>query len=283
MIVPEIEMPGHSLAALAAYPELGTGDGPFTVPTRGGVNPGIYSPAKEETFEFLDNVLTEVFQLFPSKYIHIGGDEVPREPWKNDAACQALMKREGLHNEDELQSWFTRRMEKFINANGKTLIGWSEILKGGLAQNAVVMDWIGGGKEAAKAGHDAVMTPTSDCYFDYYQSTNHTTEPRAIGGYLPLKKVYTYEPVPDDMTPDVAKHILGAQGNLWTEFVPNLRHAEFMIFPRETALAEVTWSDKSARNWDDFKRRLQTEAARLDALGVNYRHASVETPDSDLP
>jgi hexosaminidase len=145
------------------------------------------------------------------------------------------------------------------------------------------MDWIGGGREAANAGHDAVMTPTSNCYFDYYQSTNRTTEPRAIGGYLPLKKVYTYEPIPDGMSPDMAKHILGAQGNLWTEFIPNLSHAEFMIFPRETALAEITWSDKSARDWESFKRRLPAEAARLDALGVNYRHASVETPDKDLP
>jgi len=283
MIVPEIEMPGHSLAALASYPEFGTGEGPFAVPLSGGVNPGIYSPAKEETFQFLDEVLTEVFALFPSKYIHIGGDEVPREPWKNDPACQALMKRENLKNEDELQSWFTRRMEKFINANDKTLIGWSEILKGGLAQNAVVMDWIGGGKEAASAGHDAVMTPTAYCYFDHYQSTNRASEPRAIGGYLPLKKVYAYEPIPEGMSPEFQKHILGAQANLWTEYIPNFNHVEYMAFPRLSALAEVTWSAKSARDWEDFKRRLPTLARRLDELGVNYRHASVENPDSDLP
>jgi hexosaminidase len=278
-IVPEIEMPGHSLAALSAYPQFGTGPGPFVIPLNGGVNPGIYSPAKDETFQFLDNVLMEVFPLFPGKYVHIGGDEVPPEPWKNDAACQALMKSENLTNEAELQSWFTRRMEKFVSANGKTLVGWSEILKGGLAQNAVVMDWIGGGKEAARAGHDAVMTPTSRCYLDYYQSTNHATEPRAIGGYVPLKKIYQLEPIPDGLAPELQAHILGAQANLWTEYIPNFSHAEYMFFPRATALAEVTWSAKSARDWDDFKRRLPAQARRLDEMGVNYRHASVENPD----
>ena len=270
-IVPEIEMPGHSLAALAAYPELGSGPGPFEIPLQGGVNPGIFSPAKPEAFKFLQNVLTEVFELFPCKYIHIGGDEVPKGPWKNDAACQALMKREGLKNEDELQSWFIRRMEKFINAHGKTLIGWSEILQGGLAQNAAVMDWIGGGREAASAGHDVVMSPTANCYFDYYQSRDHATEPRAIGGFLPLQKVYALEPVPAGLAPEFQKHILGAQGNLWTEYIPNLMHAEYMIFPRLSALAEVAWSPKDARNFDDFKRRLKTDERRLDQLGVNYR------------
>ena len=183
-IVPEIEMLGHSLAALAAYPEVGTGTGPFVVPLKGGVNPGIYSPAKAETFEFLQNVLTEVFELFPSKYIHIGGDEVPKGPWKNDEACQALMKREGLKNEEELQGWFIRRIEKIVNSHGKTLIGWSEILEGGLAQNAVVMDWIGGGREAASQGHDVVITPTSHCYFDYGQSRDTSAEPRSIASAM---------------------------------------------------------------------------------------------------
>ncbi len=280
-IVPEIEMPGHSLAALAAYPEFGTGNGPFAVLTEGGVNPGIFSPAKEGTFEFLDNVLAEVFQLFPGKYVHLGGDEVPKGPWKNDAACQALIKSEGLTNEEGLQGWFVRRMEKYVSANGKTLIGWSEILQGGLPQHSAVMDWIGGAKEAASAGHDVVMTPTSRCYFDYYQSTNHAIEPHAIGGYLPLKKVYTLEPVSDDLAPEFQKHILGAQGNVWTEFMPNLKHIEYMIFPRLTALAEVTWSAKSARDWDGFQVRLKTQARRLDELGVNYRHLSVENADLD--
>jgi hexosaminidase len=274
-VVPEIEMPGHALAALAAYPEYGTGDGPFEIPLKGGVNPGIFSPAKEGAFQFLEDVLTEVFQLFPSKFIHIGGDEVPKGPWKNDAACQALIKREGLKNEDELQSWFIRRIEKFVNAHGKTLLGWSEIAHGGLAQNAVVMDWIGGGREAASEGHDVVMTPTTHCYLDYYQSKDHSTEPRAIGGFVPLPKVYSFEPVPNGLALDKQKHILGAQGNVWTEYIANLKHVEYMAFPRLTALAEVTWSPKDSRNYDDFLRRLKVNEQRLKQLGVNYRDSAL--------
>ena len=270
-IVPEIEMPGHALAALASYPEFGSGSGPFAVLLSGGVNPGIFSPAKPETFQFLDDVLTEVFQLFPGKYIHIGGDEVPKGPWKNDTACQALIKSENLKNEEELQSWFSRRMEKFINAHGKTLLGWSEILQGGLAQNAAVMDWIGGGREAASQGHDVVMTPNSFCYFDHYQSQDHATEPRAIGGYLPLQQVYAFEPVPARLAPEFQQHILGGQGNIWTEFIPNFKQVEYMAFPRLAALAEVTWSPKAARNFDDFTRRLKTDDQRLDQMGVNHR------------
>jgi len=275
MIVPEIEMPGHSLAALSAYPQYGTGKGPFEVPLRGGVNPGIYNPANEETFQFLDDVLSEVFQLFPSKYIHIGGDEVPKAPWKNDAACQALMKREGLKNEEELQSWFIRRIEKYVNSQGKTLIGWSEILQGGLARNAVVMDWIGGGKEAASQGHDVVMTPTSYCYLDYYQSRDQENEPHAIGGFLPLKKVYAMEPMPAGLSPEFEKHILGPQGNVWTEYIANLKHVEYMAFPRLSALAEAGWSPKEARNYDGFLHRLKADEKRLDMLGVNYRSSAL--------
>jgi len=274
-IVPEIEMPGHSLAALAAYPEYGSGPGPFIIPLKGGINPGILSPAKEGTFEFLENVLTEVFALFPSKYIHIGGDEVPKGPWKKDEACQALMKREGLKTEEELQSWFIRRIEKIVNAHHKTILGWSEILEGGLAQNAAVMDWIGGGREAASQGHDVVMTPTANCYFDYYQSRNHSTEPYSIGGFLPLQRVYALEPIPAGLTPDKQKHILGAQGNIWTEYIPNLKHIEYMAFPRLSALAEVTWSPKEARNYEGFLHRLKTDEQRLDKLGVSYRPSAL--------
>ena len=278
-IVPEIEMPGHSLAALTAYPQYGTGDGPFTIPTRGGVNPGIYSPAKDGTFEFIDNVLSEVFQLFPSQYVHIGGDEVPGGPWEKDPASQALMKHEGLKSSDELESWFIRHVEKFVNANGKTLIGWSEITRGGLAKNAVVMDWIGGGQEAASLGHDVVMSPTKNCYFDYYQSRDQDTEPRAIGGFLPLQKVYAFDPIPANLSPEFASHILGAQGNLWTEYIPNLKYAQYMTFPRLTALAEVAWSAREARNYDDFLRRLKTDEQRLDQLGVNYRNSALGDGD----
>jgi hexosaminidase len=275
-IVPEIEMPGHSLAALAAYPQFGCPGNTFTIPTKGGVLPGIYDPANEATYQFLDDVLAEVFQLFPGKYIHLGGDEVPKETWKKSAGCQALMQREGLKDEDELQSWFLRRMEKFVNANGKTLLGWSEIMHGGVAPSAVVMDWIGGGKEAASAGHDVVMTPTGFCYLDYYQSTNHATEPKAIGGFLPLEKTYALDPIPAGLPLEYQSHILGGQANLWTEFIPDLNHVEYMMFPRLCALAEVTWSPKSSHDWDDFKMRVVQNEKRLDAFGVNYRREDLD-------
>jgi len=272
-VIPEIEMPGHSVAALSAYPQ-------FSCFGRPPINSaehewGVYDPSNEGTFEFLDNVLSEVFRLFPGPYVHIGGDEVTKRYWRKSASCQALMEREGLKNEDELQSYFIKRIEKFVNGHGKTLIGWSEILQGGLATNAVVMDWIGGARQAAESGHDAVMTPTQYCYLDHYQSTNHAIEPRAIGGYLPLQQVYELEPVPTNLPVQYQSHILGAQGNLWTEYVASLPHAQYMIFPRACALAEVTWSAADARNWDDFVRRLAVDERRLDELGVNYR-ASLE-------
>jgi hexosaminidase len=271
-IVPEIEMPGHSLAALAAYPQYGCTSGPFTVPVSGGVFNGIYNPANEETFRFLENVLTEVFELFPSRYIHIGGDEVRKETWKNSPECQALMKREGLKNEEELQSWFIRRIEKFVNAHSHALIGWSEILQGGLAKSAVVMDWIGGGKEAAAEGHNVIMTPTGFCYFDYCQSLDHSLEPHAFAAYLPLRKVYSFEPIPAGLTPPNDSYVLGGQANVWTEYIAATTHLEYMIFPRLDALAEVVWSPKDSRNWEDFQRRLKVDEQRLDELGVNHRH-----------
>jgi len=275
-VVPEIEMPGHATAALAAYPQFSCTGGPFEPSSTAGIFTGIYDPAKEGTFQFLADVLTEVSPLFPGKYIHIGGDEVPKETWKNSADCQALMRREGLKNEEELQSWFTRRIEKIVNAHGHSMIGWSEILQGGLPQNAAVMDWIGGAKEAAGAGHDVVMTPTAYCYFDFYQSSNHVAEPKAAawGGPLTLDKIYAFEPMPTNVPPALQPHILGAQGNLWSEQIPNFHQAEYMAFPRACALAEVTWSAKEARNWDDFQRRLPTHLRRLDELNINYRHST---------
>lgn len=279
-VVPEIEMPGHSTAALEAYPQFSCTGGPFNMPLTGGIFDGIYNPANPGTFTFLDDVLTEVFQLFPGKYVHLGGDEVPKETWKNSPACQALMKQEGLTNEDQLQGWFMRRMEKFVTAHGRTMIGWSEILQGGLASNAVVMDWIGGATEAASAGHDVVMSPTAYCYLDFYQSTNRATEPRAAtwGGPLTLQKVYSFDPMPTNMPSQLESHILGTQGNLWTEWIPNLQHAEYMIFPRECAIAEITWSPESARNFDDFSRRLQVEFRRFNELGINYRRNITNLP-----
>ncbi len=273
-IVPEIEMPGHSLAALTAYPEYSCTGGPFEPAMTGGVFNGIYDPAKEATFQFLTEVLAEVAGLFPGPYIHVGGDEVPKDTWKNSPDCQALMRREGLKNEEELQSWFVRRIEKIVNAHGHRLIGWSEILQGGLAQNATVMDWIGGAKEAAEAGHDVVMTPTSNCYFDFYQSSNRVAEPRAAawGKPLTLARMYAYEPLPTNVPPALQSHILGTQGNLWTEQIPNFKHVEYMTFPRASALAEVTWSAPEARDFTDFSRRLRIQYQRFDELGINYRH-----------
>jgi hexosaminidase len=281
-IVPEIEMPGHAVAALAAYPQFSCDGGPYSTDEKAGVNKGVFDPSNPATFKFLNDVLTEVFHLFPGKYIHVGGDEVnagvKKATWGESPQCQALMKREGLKNEDELQSWFTRQIEKIVTAHGKALIGWSEIADGGLAKSAVVMDWKGGGLEAARAGHDVVMVPEKLCYLDHYQSTNHSTEPHAIGGFLPLKQVYSFEPVPAKLAPEFQSHILGGQCNLWTEYIPSLQYAQYMIFPRVCALAEVTWSAETARDWDDFMRRLQIHAQRLDELGVNYRRASIETP-----
>lgn len=283
-IVPEIEMPGHATAALTAYPQYSCTGGPFGAITTAGVFNGIYDPSKEETFQFLAGVLSEVARLFPGQYIHIGGDEVKKDTWKTNAACQALIKREGLKNEDELQSWFTRRIEKIVESDGHSMIGWSEILQGGLPSNAAVMDWIGGAKEAASAGHYVVMTPTAYCYFDFYQSTNKAAEPEAAdwGGPLPLNKMYSFDPMPANMPPQLQRYILGAQGNLWTERIPNLRHAEYMLYPRACALAEVTWSAPESRDWDDFMRRLRVHVRRFDELNINYRHAAVETPEPNL-
>jgi len=277
MIVPEIEMPGHAEAALSAYPQFSCVSGFSGNDLRG--HKGIYDPSNPGTFVFLDNILSEVFKLFPGPYVHIGGDEVQTNYWHDNLNCQALMKREGLTDEHQLQSWFTARMEKYISSHGKTLVGWSEILGGGLATNAVVMDWIGGAKDAAEAGHNAVMAPSAPvpyCYFDYYQSTNHATEPRAIGNYLPLRQVYAFEPMPSGLPEPFQSHILGAQGNLWTEYVQSLAHVQYMIFPRECAMAEVAWSAKDARDWDSFYTRLIANEKYLDELGVNYRPGGSE-------
>jgi hexosaminidase len=270
-ILPEIEMPGHASAALTAHPEFSCNGGPYNTDLDGGVFPGVYCAGNDATYEFAQNVLSEVIDLFPGKYIHIGGDEVDKQNWKRCAKCQERMRREGLKNEHELQSHFVRRLEKFISSKGRTLVGWSEIREGGLAQNAVVMDWIGGAVEAAGGGHDVVMTPTTHCYLDYYQSTNHSTEPRAIGGFVPLDKVYSFEPIPAGLDAKYHRHILGAQGNLWTEYIASLKHAQYMAFPRLSALAEVAWSPKSSRNYADFTRRLRTQFQRFEAQGVHYR------------
>ncbi|MFZ2898283.1 MAG: family 20 glycosylhydrolase [Saprospiraceae bacterium] len=264
-IVPEIEMPGHSQAVLAAYPELSCHGQPVEVATKWGVFENVLCPT-EETFEFLENVLLEVMDLFPGEYIHIGGDECPKAQWKASAFCQELMKKEGLKDEHELQSYFIRRIDKFLTSHGRKLIGWDEILEGGLSPNATVMSWRGvqGGIDAARAGHDVIMTPTSFCYFDYYQSMRND-EPLAIGGFLPLEKVYIFEPTPSELTAEEAKHILGAQGNVWTEYMPSSEQVEYMAFPRAIALAEVLWTQPENRNYKDFLSRLERELPRLPA------------------
>ena len=269
-VIPEIELPGHSQAVLAAYPELACTEGPFEVATAWGVMEDVFCP-KEETFEFLENVLTEVMELFPSKYIHIGGDECPKKRWEESAFCQDLIKKEGLKDEHELQSWFIQRIEKFLNSKGRKIIGWDEILEGGLAPDATVMSWRGvqGGIEAAKQKHDVIMTPTSFCYLDYYQSRN-PNEPLAIGGYLPLEKVYSYDPIPEELTEEEAKHILGVQGNVWTEYIKTPEQCEYMAFPRGIAIAENGWTNFDQKDYDDFASRLANQLPRLEALEVNF-------------
>ncbi len=271
MVVPEIELPGHSQAALAAYPELACTPGPFAVATNWGVFEDIYCPT-EPTFTFLENVLTEVMALFPAPYIHIGGDEAPKTRWKASAQAQAVMQREGLKNEEQLQSYFIRRVEKFINSKGKRLIGWDEILEGGLAPNATVMSWRGeeGGIAAAKEGHDVIMTPTSWCYFDAGQGPAEQ-ELWQLGGEITLEKVYSYNPVPKVLDESQQSHIRGVQANIWTEYLPTSAHVEYMVFPRLLAMAEVAWTPQDRRNFADFEHRVQNYYPRLDQAKIAYR------------
>jgi len=273
-IIPEIEMPGHSLAALAAYPELSCTGGPFEVGKKWGVFDDVYCP-KEETFTFLENVLTEVLALFPSEYIHIGGDECPKTRWKSCAHCQKIIQEKGLKDEHELQSYFIQRIEKFVNSNGRKIIGWDEILEGGLAPNAAVMSWRGteGGIAAAKQKHYVVMTPGSHCYFDHYQGKPEN-EPLAIGGFTSLEKVYNFNPMPKELDLEEQKYILGAQANVWTEYILTPEQVEYMIMPRMSALAEVLWGTANPENYLDFKTRLQGQENWLKNNNINYRKTS---------
>ena len=284
-VIPEIELPGHSSAAIAAYPELscfpeestkhpaktawsGSTEGK-QVQQVWGVHEDVYVPS-DNTFTFLQNVLNEVITLFPSKYIHIGGDECPKESWKRSAFCQQLIKDKQLKDEHGLQSYFIQRIEKHLNSKGKQIIGWDEILEGGLAPNATVMSWRGekGGIEAAKQKHNVIMTPGEWVYFDHSQ--NKPEDSVTIGGFTNLEKVYGYEPIPKDIAKDEEKYVLGAQANLWTEYINNTGKAEYMIFPRLSALSEVLWSSKDSRNWNDFQNRMQTQYQRYNLLKINY-------------
>ncbi|HEY6975466.1 MAG TPA: beta-N-acetylhexosaminidase [Chitinophagaceae bacterium] len=284
-IIPEIEMPGHSSAAIAAYPQLSCFPNENTPVAKGvkwsgdstgkqvqqswGVYPDVFCPT-DYTFKFLEDVLDEVMQLFPSKYIHIGGDECPKDYWKRSDFCQQLIKQKGLKDEHELQSYFIQTIEKYLNSKGRQIIGWDEILEGGVAPNATVMSWRGekGGIEAAKQHHTVIMTPTTYVYFDYAQSKN--PDSLTIGGYLPLETVYKYEPLPAELSADEQKYIIGAQANVWSEYMSNPSKVEYMIFPRLTALSEVVWSPKDKRDWDDFQKRLQAQYKRYDLWRVSY-------------
>ncbi len=270
-VLPEIEMPGHCQAALAAYPELSCTGGPFKVCTAWGIYKDVYCAGNEKTFTFLENVLAEVFELFPGEYIHIGGDECPKDRWEKCPKCQSRIKSEGLSDEHELQSYFIRRIEKFLNANGRQLIGWDEILEGGLAPGATVMSWRGekGGIAAARAGHDVIMAPNTHTYFDYYQA-DPENEPLAIGGFLPIETVYAYDPVPAELDEQQGAHILGVQGQVWTEYIPTPEHAEYMAFPRTCALAEVAWTPLEGKDYERFSIGLVSHLERLDGMKVHY-------------
>lgn len=261
-IIPEIEMPSHSEEVLTAYPELSCTHVPY--------KQSDFCFGNEKTFEFLENVLTEVMELFPSEYIHIGGDEAGKASWPNCKLCQARMKKEGLKDVNELQSYSIHRMERFLNSHGRKLLGWDEILDGGLAPNATVMSWRGteGGLAAIRSGHKAIMSPGQYCYLDGYQDAPYS-QPEAIGGYLPLKKVYGYEPVPDSLSADEAKLMYGVQANLWTEYIPTEEHAEYMLYPRAIALAEVAWSKPENKSWEDFHRRALKIVDELKAKGYH--------------
>jgi hexosaminidase len=276
-IIPEIEMPGHAEAALTSYPFLGCpGTGPYMVEEKWGVFKNVFCAGKDSTFKFLQDVLDEVIALFPSRYIHIGGDECPKTNWQTCPKCQARIKAEGLKDEHELQSYFIQRIEKYLNSKGRNIIGWDEILEGGLAPNATVMSWRGeeGGIAAAKQKHKVIMTPGSYVYFDHSQVQKDDS--LHIGGFLPLEKVYSYEPIPKELSDEEGKLVLGAQANVWTEYMAYPSKVEYMIFPRMSALSEVLWSPKADRNWDGFKPRLQDQFKRYDLWKANYSKAFFE-------
>jgi hexosaminidase len=274
-VLPEIEMPGHSSAAIAAYPELGN----RIEITQGGGDASVLGArdsvlnVDDSTIHFMQDVLSEVLMLFPSKFVHVGGDEVEKRPWQANPRAQQRMHELGLKNEEELQSWFIGQMDQFLTSRGRRLVGWDEILEGGLAPGATVMSWrgIAGGIAAARAGHDVIMAPTQFTYFDYYQWPVASTEPRAISGFLPLELVYSFDPIPPDLSAESAKHVLGAQSQLWSEWIPHRQEMEYMAFPRLCALAEVVWSPQSSRNFADFANRLTSDIERLKVLDVHFR------------
>jgi len=281
-VIPEIEMPGHASAALASYPYLGCTGGPYQVKQAWGVFKDVYCAGNDSVFSFLENVLDEVLPLFPSQYIHIGGDECPKDSWKACPKCQKRIQDNHLKDEHELQSYFVQRIEKYINSKGKKIIGWDEILEGGLAPNATVMSWRGekGGIEAAKQNHEVIMTPGSYLYFDHSQTKKEDS--LHIGGYLPIQKVYAYSPRPAELTDAEQQKIIGAQANVWTEYMANPAKVEYMVFPRLAALSEILWSPAASRDWNNFAQRLPTQLKRYDLWNVNYSRAFFTDPKNAL-
>jgi len=303
-VIPEIEMPGHASAAIAAYPFLSCfPEKPTEIPNgmasktsqlqqeKGqvklvqetwGVFDDIFCAGKDSTFVFFENVLDEVAELFPSKYIHIGGDEAPKKHWEQCPNCQQRMKDLGLKDEHELQSYFITRIEKYLNSKGKEIIGWDEILEGGLAPNATVMSWRGedGAVAAAKQHHEVILTPNNYCYFDHYQSEDTKNEPLAIGGFTPLNEVYGYNPIPKELSEEESNYVLGAQGNVWTEYILTPEQVEYMVFPRILAMSEVDWILLENKDYQDFEKRTKVFFKRLDALGINYaNHLQKDSQD----
>lgn len=277
-VIPEIDLPGHMLAALATFPELGCTGGPYEVWGRWGIADDVLCVGKESTMKFLEDVLSEIADLFPSEYVHIGGDECPKVRWESCPVCQAKIKELGLKDDDKhtaeqyLQTYVTARMEKFLATKGKKIIGWDEILEGELAPNATIMSWRGveGGQQAVKLGHDAIMVPTDYFYFDYYQSKDVANEPAGIGGYVPVELVYSFEPFTEDMTEEERAHILGIQANMWTEYIASNEHLEYMLLPRMAALSEVQWCEPSNKDYARFLADMNHMAKIYDILGYNY-------------
>ena len=270
-VIPEIELPGHALAALVGYPQFSCTGGPFEMRIIWGVEEDVYCAGKEETFAFLEDIIDEVVDLFPYEYFHIGGDECPKDRWKECADCQARIKAEGLKDEHELQSYFVQRIEKVLLAHDRKMIGWDEILEGGLAATATVMSWRGeaGGIEAAEMGHDVIMTPGGWCYLDHFQGSNKV-EPVAISGYTTLEKSYSYHPIPEVLSPENAKHVLGTQGNVWTEYMYTPELVEYFVYPRIIALAEVGWTKRELKDYESFLKRMHKQFVRMDMHDINY-------------
>ena len=286
-VIPEIDLPGHMHAVLAAYPELGCTGGPYEVWTQWGVSDNVLCAGNDAIYTFLEDVFTELMDVFPSEYFHVGGDECPKSKWATCPKCQARIQALGLKSdkehskEERLQSYVINRMEKFLNAHGRKMIGWDEILEGGLAPNAIVMSWRGesGGVIAAREKHQVIMTPNEFMYFDHYQSSDFDNEPLAIGGYLPVEKVYNYEPASDAFTPEEQQYIWGVQANLWTEYIPTFSHAQYMVLPRWAALCETQWTDAAKKDYADFKVRLPKLVNWYDVQGYNHAELKPEVLD----